>query len=158
MRLLLDANLSPTLAEPLTQVGHETLHVAALALSTASDDLIFDRALQTAGLWSRPTVTFRCCWVCAGLQVRRVVLLRHVNDLPPRAQAALLVANLPTVALDLERGAIVSLSPGRLAVRDLPIRGQAFCRSKARNSRRRQKGGGASRVRLTSTLASPRYK
>lgn len=31
------------------------------------------------------------------------------------------VANLPTVSDDLESGAVVSLSPTRLAVRDLPI-------------------------------------
>jgi len=33
-----------------------------------------------------------------------------------------LLANLPTIAEDLERGMVVSLSPTRLAVRDLPIR------------------------------------
>lgn len=32
-----------------------------------------------------------------------------------------LIANLPLVSGDLARGAIVSLSPTRLAVRDLPI-------------------------------------
>ena len=34
----------------------------------------------------------------------------------------LLVANLPTIADDLERGVIVSMSPTRLAIRDLPVR------------------------------------
>lgn len=50
-----------------------------------------------------------------------VVLLRHVTHLPRSVQAALLVANLPIVSLDLTAGAVVSLSPTRLAVRDLPI-------------------------------------
>lgn len=51
-----------------------------------------------------------------------VVHLRHVGELLPEEHHRLLVANLHLIAADLERGAIVSLSPTRLAVRDLPIR------------------------------------
>lgn len=51
-----------------------------------------------------------------------VVLLRHVGELPPPAHGALLVDNLATVANDLYQGAVVSLSPTRLAVRSLPIK------------------------------------
>jgi predicted nuclease of predicted toxin-antitoxin system len=50
-----------------------------------------------------------------------VVLLRHITELSRAQQAALLVANLPTVIEDLDEGAIVSLSPTRLAVRSLPL-------------------------------------
>jgi predicted nuclease of predicted toxin-antitoxin system len=51
-----------------------------------------------------------------------VVHLRHVSELPPDAHVELLVANLPRIEDDLGRGAIASLSPSRLAVRDLPLR------------------------------------
>jgi hypothetical protein len=44
-----------------------------------------------------------------------------VAELTPGSHAALLIANLPLVADDLDRGVIVSLGPSRLAVRDLPI-------------------------------------
>jgi predicted nuclease of predicted toxin-antitoxin system len=50
-----------------------------------------------------------------------VVLLRHITELSRAQQAALLVANLPAVIEDLDDGAIVSLSPTRLAVRSLPL-------------------------------------
>lgn len=50
-----------------------------------------------------------------------VVPLRHASDLPPSGQGALLVDNLPSVTKELEAGAVVSLSPTRLAVRELPI-------------------------------------
>lgn len=50
-----------------------------------------------------------------------VVHLRGVAELAPDAHATLLIANLPAVTPDLERGAVVSLSPTRLAVRTLPI-------------------------------------
>lgn len=52
-----------------------------------------------------------------------VVLLRQVAELPWRDHEAMLVANLPAVLPDLQDGAVVSLSPTRLAVRRLPIDG-----------------------------------
>jgi len=51
-----------------------------------------------------------------------VVHLRQVASQSPDDHVAILVANLPLVVGDLDRGAIVSSSPTRLAVRDLPIR------------------------------------
>jgi predicted nuclease of predicted toxin-antitoxin system len=39
------------------------------------------------------------------------VLLRGVNELAPDRHAALIIANLPAVADELQRGAIVSLGP-----------------------------------------------
>ena len=46
----------------------------------------------------------------------------HVAELVAEEHLQLLIANLPQIADDLDRGAIVSLSPTRLAVRDLPLR------------------------------------
>jgi hypothetical protein len=51
-----------------------------------------------------------------------VIHLRHVAELVPEQHSTLLIANLPLVAKDLERDVIVSLSPSRLAIRELPIR------------------------------------
>jgi hypothetical protein len=48
--------------------------------------------------------------------------LRYVAELCSGDHVALLGANLPQIADDLDRGAIVSLGPTRLALRDLPIR------------------------------------
>ena len=53
---------------------------------------------------------------------RSPAVRRRIADLGPDDHATLLAANLSTIADDLERGAIASLSPNRLAVRDLPIR------------------------------------
>ncbi len=52
-----------------------------------------------------------------------VVLLRHVAELAWPVHLSLLVDNLTAVAEDLKAGAVVSLSPTRLAVRRLPIVG-----------------------------------
>jgi hypothetical protein len=50
-----------------------------------------------------------------------IVHMRHVAELAPESRVGLLSANLPQIADDLDRGAIASLSPTRLAVRDQPI-------------------------------------
>ena len=57
----------------------------------------------------------------AGLESVHVVLLRSAGRLTSDRQAALLTANLPAVADDLEAGAIVTIARGRMRIRSLPI-------------------------------------
>lgn len=51
-----------------------------------------------------------------------VLLLRQVAELPSSERGRLITANLSSVAQDLGSGAVVSLSPTRLAIRRLPVR------------------------------------
>jgi predicted nuclease of predicted toxin-antitoxin system len=52
-----------------------------------------------------------------------VLLLRSVASHRPDRQAALLLANLPTVQESLARGSIVVIERGRIRVRQLPVVG-----------------------------------
>lgn len=45
MRFLIDANLSPRVAEGLRSAGYDAVHVAGFNMVTATDDEIFDRAV-----------------------------------------------------------------------------------------------------------------
>jgi predicted nuclease of predicted toxin-antitoxin system len=121
VKLLLDANLSPSLAIPLRSAGYTVAHVADLGLLTASDDTIFERAVAGRHVVITADSDFPMMLALRRADSPSVVLLRHVNELARDEQAALLIANLPTVLNDLECGAIVSLSPTRMAVRRLPI-------------------------------------
>jgi predicted nuclease of predicted toxin-antitoxin system len=122
MRLLVDANLSPTVAEGLIGAGFEATHVAALGLLTASDEEIFDHASRADFVVVTADSDFGMLLAHRRAGGPSVVHLRGVAELPPAEQLALLVTNLPAIAGDLDRGAIASLSPSRLAVRDLPLR------------------------------------
>jgi predicted nuclease of predicted toxin-antitoxin system len=122
MRLLLDANLSPRIAGSLCDAGFEAVHVADLGLVTATDDVIFDRAAEEGLVIVTADSDFGSLLAVRRATSPSVVHLRHVAELVAEDHLALLVANLPQIADDLERGAIVSLSPNRLAIRDLPIR------------------------------------
>jgi predicted nuclease of predicted toxin-antitoxin system len=121
MRLLLDANLSATLAVTLTKAGHDTNHVADVGLLHASDDAIFDYAAEHGQVVVTADTDFPIMLALRRVAAPSVVLLRHVTELPRQEHGALLIANLPQVRDELDRGAIVSLSPTRLAVRTLPI-------------------------------------
>jgi len=46
MRLLLDANLSLALAEPLTAAGYDVAHVVDVGLLRANDEAIFEQAVE----------------------------------------------------------------------------------------------------------------
>ncbi len=121
MRLLLDANLSPRIATQLTEAGHDVTHVADLGLLTAEDGTILQRAEDDGYVLVTADTDFPMLVALRRATSPSVVLLRRVSELPPRQHAELLVANLPAVTEDLDRGAIVTISPGRVRVRDLPV-------------------------------------
>lgn len=121
MRFLLDANLSPRLVSRLRSAGYDARHVSDLGLLTADDSTIFERAATDGDVVITADSDFSMLLAARGSARPSVVLLRHVAELRADAHAALLIANLPAVLADLERGAVVSLSPTRLAIRILPI-------------------------------------
>ena len=123
MRFLLDANLSPKLVTALTAAGHASRHVDEIGLLRASDVTIFDRAAMDGDVLITADSDFTNLLAARGSSAPSVVLLRHVAELPWREHEALLIANLPAVLVDLQEGAVVSLSPTRSAVRRLPIEG-----------------------------------
>jgi predicted nuclease of predicted toxin-antitoxin system len=123
VKLLLDANLSPRLVDALAAAGFEVRHVDDVGLLTASDEVIFDFAAQAGDVLVTADSDFSMLLAARGSAGPSVVLLRHVAELSWQDHLSLLVANLPTVTTDLSVGAVVSLSPTRLAVRRLPILG-----------------------------------
>lgn len=131
MRFLLDANLSPRLVTALTAAGLPSRHVDEIGLLGASDQTIFDRAAADGDVLITADSDFTNLLAARGSSGPSVVLLRHVAELPWREHEALLVANLPAVLHELEEGAVVSLSPNRLAVRRLPIDGSSSTSSSA---------------------------
>lgn len=108
-----DRTRSPRVADADYAAGH----VAALDMATTTDNEIFDRAVADA-----------LAAVTADSDSGKILALRRASD--PSMTHVQCVAelgpedhgNLPTIAGDLSRGAIASLSPARRAVCDLPLR------------------------------------
>ena len=121
MNLLVDANLSPAVAAELRDAGHDAVHVIDVGLATALDTEIVDYADANDLVIVTVDTDFPMNVALRRVTSPSVVLLRGVNELAPDQHAALLIANLPAVADDLKRGAIVSLGPDHLRVRSLPL-------------------------------------
>jgi len=121
VKLLLDANLSPEIARLLKEVGHDAIHVRDIELLSASDPDILRAAADKGRILITADSDFGALLALGSLASPSVVLLRSADHLRPADQASLIVANLPAVADDLERGAVASLTTKRLRVRALPI-------------------------------------
>lgn len=121
MRLLFDANLSPEVARSLTASGHDAIHVAELGLLAAPDPEVMQAAAEADRILVTADSDFGAMLALGGARAPSVVLLRSADHMRPPEQAALLAANLPALAGELERGAIVSLTSRHLRVRELPI-------------------------------------
>jgi predicted nuclease of predicted toxin-antitoxin system len=111
VRLLIDANLSPKVAAALRKAGLESVHVGDVGLLTAPDPSILEYAAANALVIVSADSDFGELLAAArGATRPSVVLLRSADRLTSDQQAALLAANLPVVANDLEAGAIVTIA------------------------------------------------
>lgn len=122
MRLLLDQNLSPLLAEQLVTAGHDAVHVRSLGMSAASDVTILDEAAAASRVLVSADTDFGELLARTNAGTPSVLLLRRQDHRRAAQVAELLLLNLPTVAEDLDAGAIVVLDDDRIRVRRLPLR------------------------------------
>lgn len=122
MKLVLDANLSPSVAKALREADFDASHVGDHGLLSASDAEIFDWAAHHRAVVVTADSDFAMLLALRKASSPSVVHLRGVAESPPATHSSLLIDNLGTIRAALEAGAIASLSPTHLRVRDLPIR------------------------------------
>lgn len=123
MRFLVDANLSPVVANELRACGLDSFHVADRGMASASDREIAALALAEGATVISADSDFATLLALSGDTAPSLVLFRSADALTPMEQASLLVANLPTVEEELQAGAVASISSRHLRVRRLPLRG-----------------------------------
>jgi predicted nuclease of predicted toxin-antitoxin system len=122
MRFLVDNALSPQVARLLREAGHDAAHVRDWGLGDAEDALIFERAAQDGRVFITADTDFGA-HLALGAQTRpSLINLRRVQGRRPEQQTQLILANLPKLAEDLDRGAVAVFDAGRVRIRRLPIR------------------------------------
>ncbi|HVF61141.1 MAG TPA: DUF5615 family PIN-like protein [Thermoanaerobaculia bacterium] len=122
MRFLIDNALSPALAAALGNSGHDAVHVRDVGLRNADDEDIMLFAATEARIVVSADTDFGALLALYERQLPSLILFRRGSPRAPIRQAALLLANLPQLEEDLQRGAVVSIHAGRLRIRLLPLR------------------------------------
>lgn len=121
MRFLIDNALSPALAALLQQAGHDAIHVRAIGLQYADDEVIFERAAAEHRTVVSADADFGTLLAMRSSRQPSVIQFRGGGSRKPEAMARTLLANLPQLVDALENGSIVTFEPARVRVRLLPI-------------------------------------
>lgn len=121
MKFLLDESVSPLVAEPLANAGHDVVHVRGIGLRSAPDPAVLASAADNERVLVTLDTDFGALIAHSGAHRPSVVLFRGDVTRRPSAQAALLLANLDQLAGDLDGGAVAVIGDDRVRVRRLPI-------------------------------------
>jgi predicted nuclease of predicted toxin-antitoxin system len=123
VRFLVDENLSPILADLLCAAGHDASHVRNLGMQGATDQAIMAIAAEEQRVVVSADTDFGTLLARSGAKLPSVLLIRRLVGRRAAEQATIIMANLPTVAQDLDSGAVVVLTDDWVRIRRLPMRG-----------------------------------
>jgi predicted nuclease of predicted toxin-antitoxin system len=121
VRFLVDANLSPRLAEWLQSQGHDATHVFELGLNEAGDRRILEEAANRREILL--TVDLDFDEILARSSGRASVLILRLRSTATAIVSRRLQVALAQAAAALEEGAVVIVGEGSLRVRRLPLGG-----------------------------------
>ena len=105
MRFLVDAQLPPSLAKALRVAGHEAFHVADFGLLDATDQPIWEMALETSAILVTKDQDFLLLRTARGNGP--VILWIRLGNCPNRVLISQLTQALPAIIDAVNRGEAV---------------------------------------------------
>lgn len=120
MKLLLDQGLPRSSAALLREAGIDTIHVAEIGLSAATDTEILQKAQEDERVAVPLDADFHTFLALAGATSPSVIRIR-IERLRAQALTGLLLTVIGECEGALEEGAVVTVEPSRIRVRYLPL-------------------------------------
>ncbi|MEX0643238.1 MAG: DUF5615 family PIN-like protein [Pirellulales bacterium] len=120
MKVLLDQGLPRSTVNHLAAAGIAAEHVGDVGLAAAEDDVILDAARQRGAIVATLDADFHQSLAVTGATSPSVIRIR-MERLKGDQVAAILGQVISTAGAELSAGAVVSVTPGRIRVRALPI-------------------------------------
>ncbi|MBW4491511.1 MAG: DUF5615 family PIN-like protein [Oscillatoria princeps RMCB-10] len=120
MKLLLDQGLPRSSAALLREAGIDTIHVAEIGLSAATDTEILQKAQEDERVAVTLDADFHTLLALAGATSPSVIRIR-IERLRAQALTGLLLTVIGECEGALEEGAVVTVEPSRIRVRHLPL-------------------------------------
>ena len=121
MNFLIDSSLSPLVAEKLRIAGHDSIQVRRYGIHKADDEVVFARAAEEYRVLVSADTNFGSILAARQAVKPSVILFRREAPRRAEKQAALLLANMPTLTELLEQGSLVVFEDGHLRGRPLPL-------------------------------------
>jgi len=120
MKLLIDMNLSPRLADLLTHAGHEVVYWGTIGKPNAEDSEILTWAKESGYVILTNDLDFGAILATIGFESPSVVQIRR-RDVVPEAIAPFLLQAIEKFAIELQAGALLVIDERRYRVRLLPL-------------------------------------
>lgn len=121
MKWLVDAALSPRLAEALVANGHDAVHVRELGMADADDRAILERAQRDGRVVVSRDGDFAALLALARADGPSFVHLRIPRVNAPADQVDLLLRVVERAGDAIRTGAIVTVRGDQIRIRSLPI-------------------------------------
>lgn len=121
MRFIIDNNLPEAFARRLNEAGHDAVHVQAVGIQHATDEVIFDHAQADGRIIVSQDADFGVILANRLASAPSLVLFR-CSTRTGVALAELLLANFRSIESDLAAGAVVVIDDSMVRIRRLPLR------------------------------------
>ena len=120
MKLLLDQGLPRTTASLLRDAGIDAVHTGEIGYATAEDTAIIEKAIQDGRVIVTLDADFHALLALTGRSSPSVIRIR-IEHLRAETLADLLEGILTSWSDELDTGVAVTVQPGRIRFRHLPL-------------------------------------